>query len=163
MKDVDCTYRSTNRNLKTYIYKRRREKWSADTLVNLFNEGTTQISVSPFTSHGLPHFHCLSRKMYRSHNSSDLPPICQPGLSLGQICSKNGTWVVGVMVDRYHCPLKSGESRFLTAALTRLKQVWNDRSISLSSCAPFSHPSSCMLVNHAPSQQSSKEEYKPRK
>ena len=28
-------------------------------------------------------------------------------------------------------------------------------------CAPLSHPSSCMLVNHGPSQQSSKEEYQP--
>ena len=28
-------------------------------------------------------------------------------------------------------------------------------------CAPLSHPSSCMLMNHGPSQQSSKEEYKP--
>ena len=28
-------------------------------------------------------------------------------------------------------------------------------------CAPLLHPSSCMLVNHGPSQQSSKEEYKP--
>ena len=28
-------------------------------------------------------------------------------------------------------------------------------------CAPLSHPSSCMLVNHGPSQQSSKEECKP--
>ena len=28
-------------------------------------------------------------------------------------------------------------------------------------CAPLSHPFSCMLVNHGPSQQSSKEEYKP--
>ena len=28
-------------------------------------------------------------------------------------------------------------------------------------CAPGSHPSSCMLVNHGPSQQSSEEEYKP--
>ena len=28
-------------------------------------------------------------------------------------------------------------------------------------CAPLSHPSSSMLVNHGPSQQSSKEEYKP--
>ena len=28
-------------------------------------------------------------------------------------------------------------------------------------CAPLSHPSSCVLVNHGPSQQSSKEEYKP--
>ena len=27
-------------------------------------------------------------------------------------------------------------------------------------CAPLSHPCSCMLVNHRPSQQSSKEEYK---
>ena len=54
-----------------------------------------------------------------------------------------------------------------TAALTRLKPVWNDRSISLSfktrydRCAQLSHPSSCMFVNHGPSQQSSKEEYKP--
>ena len=52
-----------------------------------------------------------------------------------------------------------------TAALTRLKPVWSDKSISLSSkirlMAPLSHPSSCMLVNHGPSQQSSKEEYKP--
>ena len=45
-----------------------------------------------------------------------------------------------------------------TAALTRLKPVWIDKSISLT---PLSHPSSCMLVNHGPSQQSSKEEYKP--
>ena len=28
-------------------------------------------------------------------------------------------------------------------------------------CTPLLHPSSCMLVNHGPSQQSSKEEYKP--
>ena len=28
-------------------------------------------------------------------------------------------------------------------------------------CAPLSHPSSCMHVNHGPSQQSFKEEYKP--
>ena len=53
-----------------------------------------------------------------------------------------------------------------TVALTRLKPVWIDKSISLSSKirlmrAPLSHPSSCMLVNHGPSQQSSKEEYKP--
>ena len=44
------------------------------------------------------------------------------------------------------------------AAVTRLKPVWNDTSISLSSLA---HPSSFMRVNHGPSQQSSKEEYKP--
>ena len=55
-----------------------------------------------------------------------------------------------------------------TAALTRLKPVWNDRSISLSAStrlrdAPLSHSSSFMLVNHVPSQQNSKEEYKPRK
>ena len=53
-----------------------------------------------------------------------------------------------------------------TAALTRLKPVWNDRSIFLSvprydCCAPLSNPSSCMLVNRGPSQQSSKEEYNP--
>ena len=43
-----------------------------------------------------------------------------------------------------------------TAALTRLKPNWNDRSI----CAPLSHPFSCALVYHGPSQQSSKKEYK---
>ena len=48
-----------------------------------------------------------------------------------------------------------------TAALTRLKPLWNDRSISFSSKIRLSHPSPCMLVNHGPSQQSSKEEYKP--
>ena len=32
------------------------------------------------------------------------------------------------------------------------KEVW---------CTPLSHPSSCMLVNHGPSQHSSKKEYKP--
>ena len=50
------------------------------------------------------------------------------------------------------------------AALPRLKPVWNDRSISLISkirlVLPLSHPSFCILVNHGPSQQSSKEEYK---
>ena len=44
-----------------------------------------------------------------------------------------------------------------TAALTRLKPLWNDRSISLSSRIRLT----CMLVNHGPSRQSSKEEYKP--
>ena len=52
-----------------------------------------------------------------------------------------------------------------TATLTRLKPVWIYKSISLSSkivwCAPLSHLSFCMLVNHGPSQQSSKEQYKP--
>ena len=45
------------------------------------------------------------------------------------------------------------------AALTRLKPVWNDRSISLSSKIRLMR--SLMHVNHGPSQQSSKEEYKP--
>ena len=52
-----------------------------------------------------------------------------------------------------------------TAALTRLKPVWIDESISLSSKIRLMRSlvtsSSCMLVNHGPSQQSSKEEYKP--
>ena len=52
-----------------------------------------------------------------------------------------------------------------TAALTRQKPVWIDKSISLSSkirlMRPLSHPSSCMLVNLGLSQQSSKEEYRP--
>ena len=60
--------------------------------------------------------------------------------------------------------------------LTRLKLVLNDNwqgwnqfgmtGIFLTApgydwCVPLSHPSSCMLVNHGPSQQSCKEEYKP--
>ena len=51
-----------------------------------------------------------------------------------------------------------------TAALTRLKPVWIDKSISLSSKIRLMRSlvtSTCMLVNHGPSQQSSKEEYKP--
>ena len=52
-----------------------------------------------------------------------------------------------------------------TAALTRLKPVWNDRSISLSSKIRLMRSLvtsiSCMLVNHGPLQQSPKEEYKP--
>ena len=52
-----------------------------------------------------------------------------------------------------------------TVALTRLKPVWNDRSISLSSkirlMRSLSRLSFCMLVNHRLSQQSSREEFKP--
>ena len=52
-----------------------------------------------------------------------------------------------------------------TAALTRLKPVWIDKSISLSSKIRLmcSLVTSIFLyvVNHGPSQQSSKEEYKP--
>ena len=52
-----------------------------------------------------------------------------------------------------------------TAALTRLKPVLNDRRISLNSKIRLIRslviPSSCMLVNHGPSQWSFKEEYKP--
>ena len=54
---------------------------------------------------------------------------------------------------------------YTTAALTRLKPVWNDKSISLSFKIRLMHSlltsTFCMLVNHGPSQQSSKEEYKP--
>ena len=52
-----------------------------------------------------------------------------------------------------------------TAALTRLKPVWIDKSISLSSKIRLMRSLvtsiSCMLVNHGPLQQSPKEEYKP--
>ena len=51
-----------------------------------------------------------------------------------------------------------------TAALTRLKPVWIDKSISLSSKIRLMRSLVTsiflMLVNHGPSQQSSKEEYK---
>ena len=46
-----------------------------------------------------------------------------------------------------------------TAALTRLKPVWIDKNISLSSKIRLMHCLvTCMLVNHGPSQQSSREE-----
>ena len=45
----------------------------------------------------------------------------------------------------------------VTAALKKLKPVWNDRRISLSSKIRLSHPSSRMLVNHGVAQQSCKE------
>ena len=50
-----------------------------------------------------------------------------------------------------------------TAALIRLKQVWIDKSISLSSKIRLmrSLVTSISLVNHGPSKQSCKEEYKP--
>ena len=52
-----------------------------------------------------------------------------------------------------------------TVALTKLKPAWNAGSISLSStirliCSPVTSIS-CILVNHGPSQQNCKEEYKP--
>ena len=51
-----------------------------------------------------------------------------------------------------------------TAALTRLKPVWNDRNLSHSSKIQLMHSLVtsifCILVNHGPSQQNSKEEYK---
>ena len=53
-----------------------------------------------------------------------------------------------------------------TAPSTMLKPVSNDRSISVPRyvlCIPLLYPSSCTLVNHAPSEQSSKEEHKPLK
>ena len=55
----------------------------------------------------------------------------------------------------------------ITTTLTRLKPVWIDKSISLSSKIRLMRSLvtsiflQCMLVNHGPSQQSSKEEYKP--
>ena len=54
-----------------------------------------------------------------------------------------------------------------TVAMTRLKPVWNGKSIYLSSkIRQMSHPSTCILVNHinhVPSQQICKEEYKSQK
>ena len=51
-----------------------------------------------------------------------------------------------------------------TAALTRLKPIWIDKSISLSSKIRLMRSLvKSLFVNHGPSQQSSKEEYKPLK
>ena len=53
----------------------------------------------------------------------------------------------------------------MTAALTRLEPVWIDRNISLSFkirlMLSLVTSSSCMLVNHGPLQQSSKQECEP--
>ena len=48
-----------------------------------------------------------------------------------------------------------------TAALTRLKPVWIDRSISLSSKIELMHSHVTCIFLYGSSQQSSKEEYKP--
>ena len=72
-----------------------------------------------------------------------------------------------VITDESSKPKTLSRIAQTTAALTRLKPVGNDRSRVFLSvqrydlCVPLSHPFSCMLVNHGPSQQSSKEEYKP--
>ena len=74
-------------------------------------------------------------------------------------------YLSSVITDEGSRPEVLSRTAQTTAALTRLKPVWNDKSIFLSSkiqlMHPVSHPSSCMLVNHGPSRQSSKEEYKP--
>ena len=72
-----------------------------------------------------------------------------------------------------HC--KTGESDYCPRSFRKMLhrqqqhwQGWNQfgmTGVFLSAprynwCAPLSHPSSCMLVSHGPSQQSSKEEYK---
>ena len=73
-----------------------------------------------------------------------------------------------VMIDEGSKPEILSRIAQTTAALTRLKPVWIDKSISLSSKIQLMRslvtsiqPSSCMLVNNGLSQQSSKEEYKP--
>ena len=82
----------------------------------------------------------------------------------------NGKKLKTVTSFKYLGPVITDEGSRIAqtaAALTRLKPVWNDRSISLCSKIRLmrslvtTHPSSCMLVNRGPSQQSSKEEYKP--
>ena len=51
------------------------------------------------------------------------------------------------------------------AALTRLNKFGTTGALlsvpRYDLCVPLLHPSSCMLVNHRPSQQSCKAEYKP--
>ena len=73
-------------------------------------------------------------------------------------------YVGSVITDEGSNPEILSRIAQITAAFTRLKPVWNDKSISLSSKIRLMRSlvtSSCMLVNHGPSQLDSKEEYKP--
>ena len=69
-----------------------------------------------------------------------------------------------VITDEGSKPEILSRNAQITAALTRLKPVWKDMSISLSSKIQLTRfPITsifCMLLNHGPSQQSSKKEYK---
>ena len=68
-----------------------------------------------------------------------------------------------ITVEGYKPEILSGKAQ-ATAALTRMKPVWIDKSISLSSKIRLMRSLvKSLFVNHGPSQQSSKEEYKPLK
>ena len=83
---------------------------------------------------------------------------CYPGEYLGLGIVTSFKYLGSVITDEGSKPEILSRIAQTIAAVTRLKPVWNDTSISLSSLA---HPSSFMRVNHGPSQQSSKEEHKP--
>ena len=68
-----------------------------------------------------------------------------------------------IISDEGYKPEINSRIALTTTVLTWLKPVWNDMSIYLSSKIRLmrSLVTSYMLVNHGPSQQSSKDEYKP--
>ena len=84
------------------------------------------------------------------------------GQKLGTVASFK--YLGSVITDEGSKPEILSRIAQTTAALTRLKPVWND-SISLSSKIRLMRSLVtsifCMLVSHGPAQQSSKEEYKP--
>ena len=99
-------------------------------------------------------------KMMTSNTSGINTEIKVNGLKLETVT--NFEYLRSVITDEGSKPEILSRIAQTTAALTSLKPVWNDRSISLSSKIQLmSHSSACIPVNHGPSQQSSKEEYKP--
>ena len=79
----------------------------------------------------------------------------------------NFKYLYSVITDEGSKPEILSRIAQTTAAMTRLKPV-GMTGVFLSVprynwCTPLSYPSSCTLMNHGPSQQSSKEEYKPGK
>ena len=102
-------------------------------------------------------------KLMTNNTSGINTEIKVNGQKLETVTSFN--YLGSVTTDEGSKPVILSRIAQTTAALTRRKPVWIDKSISLAPgydrCTALSHPSSCMLVNHGPSQQSSKEEYKP--
>ena len=98
-------------------------------------------------------------KLMRNNTSSINTEIKVNGQNLETVTSFK--YLGSVITDEGSKPKILSRIAQATAALTRLKPVWNDRSISLSSKIRLMRSLvtfSCMLVNRGPSQQSSKEE-----
>ena len=102
-------------------------------------------------------------KLMTSNTSSINTDIKEDGQELETVTSFK--YLGSVITDEGSKPEILSRIAQTTAALTRLKSVWNGRGISLSSktllMRSFVTSIFSLLVNHGPSQQSSKEEYKP--